>query len=134
MPRIARTLSLSLHPDVVEKLDAVGRVTGRTAARVAAEIVLMDVARKNEPKSETRQLSWCCQARVSPVQGPIVLPETPEGERRWVPVIVLLCSLCSKQMHGREYEGWIADADLRDPTSIGTEAIEAASSSILKDR
>lgn len=110
MPRVARTLSLSLHPDVVEKLDAVGRATGRTAARVAAEIVLQDVSRRSAPRGETRRKSWCCQARVVPTQGQLVLPETRDGDRRWVPVVALLCVACGKQLHGREYEGWIVDA------------------------
>jgi hypothetical protein len=107
--RVARTLSLSLPPGVAEELAAIGRHTGRTGARVAAEIVLREIARTHAPKEETRRKSWCCQSRVVPVQGHFVMPETGEGERRWVPVIVLLCT-CGKQMHGREYEGWIADA------------------------
>jgi hypothetical protein len=109
--RTFKTLSLSLPPGVVEELSAVGRHTDRTAARVAAEIVLRDVARIPKPKKkdQTRQRSWCCQSVVVPVQGHFVMPETRNGDRRWVPVIVLLC-MCGKQMHGREYEGWIADA------------------------
>ena len=39
-----------------------------------------------------------------PVRGQLVLPD-----RRWEPVAVLLCATCEKQMHGREYEGWIDD-------------------------
>lgn len=87
-----------------------GKSTGRVAARVATEIVLREVAKMSAPKEETRRRSWCCQAIVTPIQGALVLPETPTGERRWVPVVALLCSACLKQMHGREYEGWIADA------------------------
>lgn len=109
MVRTFKTISLSLPPGVVEELSAVGKPTGRTGARVAAEIVLREIAKTPAPKEETRQKSWCCMGRIFPVQGHFVMPETPEGERRWVPVIVLLCS-CGKQMHGREYEGWIADA------------------------
>lgn len=86
-----------------------GKSTGRVAARVATEIVLREIA-KLPTKEETRRKSWCCQASVTPIQGPLVLPETLTGDRRWVPVIVLLCSACEKQMHGREYEGWIGDA------------------------
>jgi hypothetical protein len=108
--RTYKTLSLSLPPGVVAKLAKIGKPTGRVAARVAAEIVLRECARAPSPKEETRQKSWCCMARVVPVQGPLVMPEAPTGDRLWVPVIVLLCSACGKQMHGREYEGWIADA------------------------
>ena len=113
MTRTYKTLSLSLPPGVVEELTMVGKSTGRTGARVAAEIVLRAIARIPEPKDETRCASWCCQARVIPAQGQLVLPTLPEstlGERRWIPVVALLCSACGKQMHGREYEGWIADA------------------------
>lgn len=110
MARTYKTLALSLPPGVVEELSAIGKHTGRVAARVAAEIVLRDIAKLHDPREETRRKSWCCQAIVTPIQGPFVLPETPIGERRWVPVIALLCSACQKQMHGREYEGWIADA------------------------
>jgi hypothetical protein len=108
--RTYKTLSLSLPPGVVEELGMIGKPTGRVAARVATEIVLREIAKKPEPKEVTRRRSWCCQAAVTPIQGPFVLPESPIGERRWVPVIALLCSACQKQMHGREYEGWIADA------------------------
>jgi hypothetical protein len=38
------------------------------------------------------------------------LPQTNDGGGRWVPAIALLCDACGKQMHGSEYEGWIADA------------------------
>jgi hypothetical protein len=108
--RTYKTLSLSLPPGVVKALAARGKDRGMVAARVAAEIVLRDVAAQQQPRDETRRSSWCCAARVTPVQGHFVMPETDEGERHWVPVVVLLCSACSKQMHGREYEGWIADA------------------------
>lgn len=110
MARTYKTLSLSLPPGVFKKLAAMGKTAGRTGARVAAEIVLREVAKEPDPKEETpRRSSWCCQARVIPMQGQLVMPETPEGARRWVPAIVLLCFVCRKQMHGREYEGWIAD-------------------------
>jgi hypothetical protein len=108
--RTYKTLSLSLPPGIVEELVAIGKPTGRTGARVAAEIVLREIAKLPDPKEETRRTSWCCTARVIPVHGPFVSPETPLGDRLWVPVIVLLCGACKKQMHGREYEGWIADA------------------------
>lgn len=39
MARTYRTLSLSLHPDVVAKLDDIGRAENITAARVASELV-----------------------------------------------------------------------------------------------
>ncbi len=89
MARTYKTLSLSLPPNIVEQFVAIGKSTGRTGARVAAEIVLRAIARIPEPK--------------------LVLPESIFGERRWIPAIALLCSTCGKQMHGREYEGWIAD-------------------------
>ena len=108
MARTFRTLSLSLPPGVVEELHAIGKTTGRTGARVAAEIVLRAIARIPEPKYETRQPSWCCQVDVVPASGQLVLPQSAHGERRWIPVVALLCSTCGKQMHGREYEGWIA--------------------------
>lgn len=110
MARTYKTLSLSLPPAAVKKLAARGKSTGRVAARVAAEIVLREIARASMPKEVTRDRSWCCTADVTPVQSQLVLPETSDGKRRWMPVIVLLCSTCGKQMHGREYEGWIADA------------------------
>ena len=114
MARTYKTLALSLPPGVIEELTMVGKSTCRTGARVAAgvaaEIVLRAIARIPEPKDETRCVSWCCQARVVPAQGQLVLPESTFGERRWIPVVALLCSACGKQMHGREYEGWIADA------------------------
>jgi hypothetical protein len=108
--RSYKTLSLSLPPGIVEELAMIGKPTGRVAARVAADIVLREIASTPKPKEETRQRSWCCMAKVVPVQGPFVMPETSTAERRWVPVIALLCASCNKQMHGREYEGWIADA------------------------
>lgn len=110
MARTYKTLSLSLPPGAFTQLAATGKSTGRTGARVAAEIVLRAIARIPEPKDETRRASWCCQATVVPARGQLVLPETALGERRWIPAVVLLCSSCDKQMHGREYEGWIADA------------------------
>jgi len=109
MARTFKTLSLSLPLGVVEELAAIGKPTARTGARVAAEIVLREIAKIPDPREETRRKSWCCAARVVPIQGPFVMPETSCGERLWVPVIVLLCASCNKQMHGSEYEGWIAD-------------------------
>ncbi len=105
--RTYRTLSLSLPPGAVEDLAKVGKKTGRTGARVAAEIVLHQIARPVTP--ENRQSSWCCRSSVVPARGQLVLPEGSFGERRWIPAVVLLCNACGKQMHGREYEGWIAD-------------------------
>lgn len=110
MTRTYKTLSLSLPPGVVEELAMIGKPTGRVAARVATEIVLREIARAPAPKEATRKKSWCCMVPVVPVQGQLVVPETLDGKRHWVPVIALLCSSCHKQMHGREYEGWIADA------------------------
>jgi len=116
MARTYRTLSLSLPPGIFKKLAMMGKKTDRTGARVAAEIVLREIAKTPASKEarrtsskKTRRKSWCCQARVTPVQGPLVMPENGLGARRWVQVIALLCSTCKKQMHGREYEGWIAD-------------------------
>jgi hypothetical protein len=110
MTRTFKTLSLSLPPGIVEELAMLGKATGRVAARVAAEIVLREIAKAPAPREETRRTSWCCTARVVPIQGALVMPESALGDRRWVPVIALLCAACKKQMHGREYEGWIADA------------------------
>lgn len=107
MARTFKTLSLSLPPGVVGELSEIGKATGRVAARVAAEIVLREVA-SAPAREESRHLSWCCQARVVPIRGALVIPESVSGDRRWVPVIALLCDACQKQMHGREYEGWIA--------------------------
>lgn len=44
MARTYQTLSLSLHPDACIQLDARGRKIGKTAARVAAEIVIGELA------------------------------------------------------------------------------------------
>lgn len=110
MARTYKTLSLSLPPGVVEELTTIGKPTGRGAARVATEIVLREISKQPAPKEETRRRSWCCQAIVTPIQGPLVMPETPTGDHRWAQVVVLLCSACEKQMHGSEYEGWIVDA------------------------
>ena len=109
MARTYKTISLSLPPGVVEELTMLGKPTGKTGARVAAEIVLREIARTPQPKDVTRRKSWCCQARVVPIQGPLVIIEKDDVNRRWVPAIALLCEACDKQMHGREYEGWIAD-------------------------
>lgn len=110
MARTYKTISLSLPPGIVEELCMIGKPTGRTGARVAAEIVLREIASTPKAKEETRHKSWCCSARVMPIQGPLVIIEKEDVNREWVPVVVLLCSACRKQMHGREYEGWIADA------------------------
>jgi len=106
--RTYKTLSLSLHPAIFKRLTAIGKKTGRTGARVATEIVLREIEKAVCPKDESRRLSWCCQTRVNPTKGQLVLPEV-NGDRSWVPVVVLLCAACGRQMHGREYEGWIAD-------------------------
>lgn len=110
--RTYKTLSLSMPPDVVRKLDAVGKPTGRVAARVAADIVLREIAAPPVPKDADgpRNASWCCMTRVLAVRGQLVVPEALDGTRRWMPVTVLLCDACGKQLHGREYEGWLADA------------------------
>jgi hypothetical protein len=107
MARTYKTLSLSLPPGVVKELTMVGKPTKRVAARVAADIVLREIATSfpTKPTDGTRRRSWCCHARVIPVQGQLVL-----ADQRWMPVVALLCTSCKKQMHGREYEGWIADA------------------------
>lgn len=47
--RTARTLCLSLPPDVVAQLKARGDAEGKTAARVAAEIVLEQYKRTPAP-------------------------------------------------------------------------------------
>lgn len=110
MARTFKTLSLSLPPGVVEELAAIGKTTGRVAARVAAEIVLHEIAKAPAPE-ETRRRSWCCHGRVVLIQGPLVILDEEKAypDRRWVPVIALLCGTCGKQLHGREYEGWIGD-------------------------
>ena len=108
--RTYKTLSLSLPPGVVEALMAIGKRTGRTGARVAAEIVLRAIARIPEPEDKTRRASRCCQVDIVSARGQLVLPESSFGERRWIPVVALLCSTCGKQLHGHEYEGWIANA------------------------
>ncbi len=110
MARSFRTLSLSLPPGVVQELAAIGASTARTAARVAAEIVLREVSRMVAPRQQTWQKSWCCQARVVPNRSQLVMPEADDGGRRWMPAVVLLCDACERQMHGREYEGWLTDA------------------------
>jgi len=112
--RTYKTLSLSLPPGVVEELAMMGKLTGRVAARVSTEIVLREIAKKPAPKEESRRRSWCCQAIVTPIQGSLVLPEAPVGDRRWVPVIALLCSACRKQMHGREYEACLSGCHPRE--------------------
>lgn len=111
MGRTYKTLSLSLPPDVAAKLAKLGKPTGRVAARVAAEIVLHAIAATPKAKEDSRHKSWCCCSRVVPIKGPLVIIDSKLGmKREWMPVIVLLCEACRKQMHGREYEGWIADA------------------------
>lgn len=106
--RTYKTLSLSLPPGIVEELAMIGKPTGRVAARVATEIVLREIARTTRRTDQQR--SWCCQTRVTAVKTQLVLPETGDGKRNWMPVVVLLCADCGRQMHGREYEGWIACA------------------------
>lgn len=49
MPRTYKTLSISLPPDVVQTLCVIGQPTNRTGARVAAEIVLREVAGRSMP-------------------------------------------------------------------------------------
>ena len=108
MARTYKTLSLSLPPRVVDELTAMGQSSGRTGARVAAEIVLRAVAEQARTGKERRARSWCCDARVVPLQGPLVLLDGGHSKiREWIPVVVLLCGVCKKQLHGREYEGWI---------------------------
>lgn len=48
MARTYRTLSLSLPPEAVARLDVRGKAEGKTAARVAAEVVLRDVSMFDE--------------------------------------------------------------------------------------
>ena len=118
MARTYRTLSLSLPPSVFLQLHAIGKATARSGARVAAEIVLRAISRIPEPKTETQHPSWCCKADIIAATGQLVLPESPFGERRWIPAVALLCSACGKQMHGHEYEGWIsAAASAATPTT-----------------
>lgn len=66
-----------------------------------------DAQQKN---SSRRSSSWCCNAPIIEVQGPLVLIDdvrTPQyntnGRREWAAVIVLLCRCCKNQMHGEEY-------------------------------
>src|SRR5262249_1821450 len=102
-------ISLSVPPGVYDELAAIGKTTARTGARVATEIVLRELSRTPAPsRHDTRRASWCCQAVVKAVTGSFMLPEV-DGDRSWISVVVLLCAACGKQMHGREYEGWIAD-------------------------
>jgi hypothetical protein len=49
MPRTYKTLSISLPPGVVQELHAIGQPSNRTGARVAAEIVLREVAARSMP-------------------------------------------------------------------------------------
>lgn len=106
MARTYKTLSLSLPPAAVDELTRIGQFTGRTGARVAAEIVLRQLAGESEAGEETRSKSWCCRASVIVLRGPLVLMEEASC-REWIPVIVLLCGTCRRQLHCREYEGWI---------------------------
>jgi hypothetical protein len=108
--RTYKTLSISMPPGAVEQLAAIGKPTGRVAARVAAEIVLREIQNPIAPRVDNRRHSWCCQAPVSAIASQVMLPETDTGDRLWIPVVVLVCYACRKQMHGREYEGWLADA------------------------
>lgn len=109
VPRTYKTLSLSLPPEAVEKLSAIGAPTRRTAARVAAELVLADLSRVKPSKDHliNRQLTGCCLSRVRVVCGQFLLPETVDGVRAWQPLVALFCGLCQRQLHGHEYEGWI---------------------------
>lgn len=110
MARTYKTLSLSLPPEVVVELEAIGKSTARTAARVAAEIVLRKVAEHASSSAKKRRRSWCCHGAVLPIRAQIVLPEKLDMGRTWVPAIIFLCGLCRKQLHEyNEYEGWITD-------------------------
>jgi len=72
---------------------------------------IAEIASTPNVKEETHRKSWCCSARVVSIKGPLVsITADLSMKREWVPVVVLLCSACRKQMHGREHEGWIADA------------------------
>ncbi len=72
--RTAKTLSLSLPPRVVDALALAGRAHGKVAARVAAEIVIQQVAEMPLPPSD-----WDCEGQghchhllgpPAPVNGP----------------------------------------------------------------
>jgi hypothetical protein len=109
--RTYKTLSLSLPPAVVDELVRLGQPTGRTAARFAAEIVLHEVAARSETRKGMYCKSWCCDAALTLIQGPLViLNKGHDTSRAWISVVVLLCETCKRQMHGREYEGWVVDA------------------------
>jgi hypothetical protein len=111
MARTYRTLSLSLPPDVVEQLAALGKRNGCTGARAAAEIVLREIAAGRERRETPCAPSWCCASPVISIQGPLVITDEKYGmSHTWMPVTVLLCASCKKQLHGREYAGWIDDA------------------------
>src|SRR5688572_26229592 len=49
MARTYRTVSLSLPPEAVARLEARAKTEGKTAARVAAEVVLRDVSMSTAP-------------------------------------------------------------------------------------
>jgi len=55
------------------------------------------------------QLGWTSGRRWQDNPA-IQIAAQRDVSREWAPVIALLCSSCRKQMHGREYDGWIADA------------------------
>jgi hypothetical protein len=91
MPRTFKTLSLSLPPGVVEELAAMGRLTNQVPARVAAEIVLREIARTPPRHGNTKQ-SRCCRADVEEIEGQFVMPAN-----RWMAATLRLCSSCKRQ-------------------------------------
>jgi hypothetical protein len=76
MPRTYRTLSLSLPPEAVVRLEGLGRAVGKTGARVAAEIVLRDLS-MSEPfldsvptdQGDTRMLLHDCVVHERDARG-----------------------------------------------------------------
>jgi hypothetical protein len=52
MAHTYKTLSISLPPGVVQELHAIGQSTNRTGARVAAQIVLREVAARSMPRED----------------------------------------------------------------------------------
>jgi hypothetical protein len=91
VPRTFKTLSLSLPPGIVEELAALGRSTNRVAARVAAEIVMREIARTPLGPA-SKQRSRCCRADVQEIEGQFILPTN-----RWVTATLRLCSACKRQ-------------------------------------
>ena len=57
MARTYRTLSLSLPPEVVAQLEKTGKEQGKTAARVAAEMVLYEVWKPTPSIAYTLQVT-----------------------------------------------------------------------------